>query len=206
MYFRVNGVVLWCRGANVVPMDQLEGRLTDEAHRILVRSAAQANMNMIRVWGGGMIMPESFYRACDEHGILIYHDMMFVEEQFHGAVSSAVVEREIRHLVRQLAQHPCVLVWSGCNECKIRMDAPSRIYVTFVMETVAQEDDTRIIWPSCPSPAGWETGVRSVDGKPNGKRLASKPQNGTYTLERHGPYQHGFSLTYPAVNGVDFGR
>jgi beta-galactosidase/beta-glucuronidase len=68
MFFRVNGAVTWVRGANVVPMDQLEGRLTEDAHRIMVYSAAEAGMNMIRVWGGGMVMPQRFYDACDEIG------------------------------------------------------------------------------------------------------------------------------------------
>ena len=52
MYFRVNGAIVMARGANFIPMDQLEGRQSSEAHKIAVQSAAKANMNMIRVWGG----------------------------------------------------------------------------------------------------------------------------------------------------------
>jgi beta-galactosidase/beta-glucuronidase len=105
MYVRVNGAAIWSRGANFVPMDQLERRLTDRAHRIAVESAAAAHMNMLRVWGGGMILPDAFYDACDEKGILLYHDMMFVEEQGHGALRSQTVQDEIRHIVRSLASH-----------------------------------------------------------------------------------------------------
>jgi len=106
MYFRVNGAAIWSRGANFIPMDELEGRLTDSAHRIAVESAAAAHMNMLRVWGGGMILPDAFYDACDENGILLYHDMMFVEEQGHGALRSQIVEDEMRHIIRSLASHP----------------------------------------------------------------------------------------------------
>ena len=207
MYFRVNGALIWARGANVVPMDQLEGRLTDDAHRIMVQSAAKANMNMLRVWGGGMILPLAFYDACDEWGILLYHDMMFVEEQFHGAYENETFEKEIRHSVRSLMSHPSIVLWSGCNECTVEMGTPTEVYATFVMQVVAEEDHTRIIWPSCPSDSGWKTGVWRITGKPNGEKLTTYPRNEEQSkLEVHGPYQHGFSKSYPSVNGHDDGR
>ena len=96
MYFRVNGALVLARGSNFIPMDQLEGRLSDRAHRSAVKSAAAANMNMMRVWGGGMVLPASFYEACDDLGILLYHDMMFVDEAGHRPVRTKVVEAEIR--------------------------------------------------------------------------------------------------------------
>ena len=118
MYFRINGALVWARGANFVPMDQLEGRLTASAHRKVVQSASAANMNMIRVWGGGMIPPDDFYDACDEEGIMVYHDMMFVEEQFHGPQNTSTEELEIRHIVRKLSSHPSIVLWVGCNEVR----------------------------------------------------------------------------------------
>lgn len=118
MYFRINGALIWARGANFVPMDQLEGRLTDEAHRLLVQSAASANMNMIRVWGGGMVPPSAFYDACDEQGIMIYHDMMFVEEQHHEPRVDHIEETELRYIIRTLCTHPSIVLWNGCNEVR----------------------------------------------------------------------------------------
>ena len=207
MSFRVNGALVWARGANVVPMDQLEGRLTDEAHVLMVQSAVKANMNMLRVWGGGMILPKAFYDACDELGILLYHDMMFVEEQYHSTMESEVVEQEIRHTVRNLASHPSIVLWSGCNECSVVMGTPSEIFATFVMRIIAEEDNTRIVWPSCPSDSGWKTGVSRISGKPNGKNLTTYPQHENIKkLELHGPYQHGYSLTHPTINGHDNGN
>lgn len=207
MYFRVNGALIWARGANVVPMDQLEGRLTDEAHRIMVQSAAKANMNMLRVWGGGMILSRAFYESCDELGILIYHDMMFVEEQFHGALRIKSVEMEIRHIVRSLISHPSIVLWSGCNECAVEMGKPTEVYATFVMQIVSEEDSTRSVWPSCPSDSGWKTGVSRITGKPNGKEFSTYLRNSKQRkLELHGPYQHGYSASFPCVNGHDDGR
>jgi hypothetical protein len=208
MFLRVNGAPIWSRGANVVPMDQLEGRLMDEAHRIMVHSAAEANMNMLRIWGGGMILPNAFYDACDEKGILIYHDMMFVEEQYHGPTRLQIIEDEIRFIVRELSSHASIVLWSGCNECTVRMKTETEVYATFVMQTVTQEDDTRSIWPSCPAVVGWQTGVSMIDGRPNGRSLSTMNSallNGSMPLETHGPYQHGFSTTCPSVNGQDDG-
>lgn len=208
MFLRVNGAPIWSRGANVVPMDQLEGRLTDDAHRIMVQSAAEAKMNMLRIWGGGMILPNAFYDACDENGLLIYHDMMFVDEQYHGPTRTQVIEDEIRFTIRELSSHPSIVLWSGCNECTVRMKTETEVYATFVMQTVAQEDNTRSIWPSCPAAVGYETGVHTISGLPNGKSLStmdSTQLNGSMPLEIHGPYQHGFSITSPSVNGKDDG-
>jgi beta-mannosidase len=204
MYFRINGAVLFARGANFIPMDQLEGRMTDQAHRIAVQSAAAANMNMLRIWGGGMVLPDAFYDACDEHGILLYHDMMFVEEAGHGPMRTETVKNEIRHLVRSLASHPSIVLWNGCNECQVVMGTPTEIYATFVMQTVAEEDDTRSIWPSSPSKHGWKSGVSTIDSRPNGKPLVTwDPDAFKANLETHGPYQRSFSKTFPGVNGLD---
>lgn len=96
MYFRINGAPVFARGANMVPMEEMEGRLSDEAHRQLVGSAADVGMNMLRVWGGGMFLPDAFYDECDVRGLLLYHDMMFVGAN-HTAVgvSNATLVAEV---------------------------------------------------------------------------------------------------------------
>lgn len=209
MYFRINGAIVMARGANFIPMDQLEGRLSSKAHEIVVRSASKANMNMIRVWGGGMVPLDSFYDTCDEEGILIYHDMMFVDEDGHRPSVTDTVSKEIRHLVRSLSSHPSLLLWNGCNECSVEMGTPSEIYATFVMETVVDEDDTRPIWPSSPSNHGWRAGVKRLDGLPfprnarNTSLVTWDPHAFPSVLESHGPYMRGFSYSFPGVNGMD---
>jgi beta-mannosidase len=73
MFFRVNGAAILSRGANVIPMEELEGRLSADAHRQLVQSAADGRMNTLRVWGGGVFLPDVFYDTCDRLGLLVYH-------------------------------------------------------------------------------------------------------------------------------------
>lgn len=116
MIFRINGSSLFSRGANVIPMTQFDGESDIEGFLALVKSAVDSNMNMLRVWGGGIIFPEAFYDACDENGIMIYHDLLFVEEQFHSANASKEEEDEIRFIIRQLSTHPSIVLWNGCNE------------------------------------------------------------------------------------------
>jgi len=153
-----------------------------------------------------MIPPSSFYDACDEEGILIYHDLMFVDEAGHRPSKTETIIREIRSLVRSLASHPSLLVWSGCNECDVVMGTASEIYATLVMKTVADEDDTRPIWPSSPSRHGWKKGVRKIDSRPltrDTSLVTWDPKAFSSALESHGPYMRGFSYSYPGVNGID---
>lgn len=206
MYFQVNNKIIQARGANVVPMSQLEGSIDDESYTALVESAVKANMNMLRVWGGGMILPSSFYEACDANGILVYHDLMFVEEQFHFPIETVEVEDEIRHLIRSLIHHPSIILWNGCNECQRGDNVTNDIYSDFVMTVVSQEDNSRPIWPSSPSRSGWKTGVDRNSGIPNGNKLSywlpNHNMNESDGIERHGPYLHGSSLhSLSSVNG-----
>jgi len=72
------------------------------------------------------------------------------------------------------------------------------------MKIVADEDDTRPIWPNSPSKVGWKTGVHKIDGRPNGKALtyADDGESNGALLEHHGPYGHGWSENFPTVNGL----
>jgi beta-mannosidase len=181
-------------------MSQLEGRLTDEGHKALVRSAALANMNMLRVWGGGMVMPSSFYESCDRHGILVFHDLMFVEEQYHFAEESVNVEEEIRFIVRTLSSHPCIVFWNSCNECSSMKYNSGDVYSKFVLPILVEEDDTRPIWGSSPS-SGFASGVFGKDGLPNGNELSYRTGIQERSIEIHGPYNHGASKSFSSVNG-----
>ncbi|MFW6456911.1 MAG: glycoside hydrolase family 2 protein, partial [Planctomycetota bacterium] len=76
-HFTVNGVPFYAKGANWIPADVFQTRVTDERYRDLLESAAAAHMNMIRVWGGGIYENDSFYELCDELGLCVWQDFMF---------------------------------------------------------------------------------------------------------------------------------
>jgi len=198
MHFRVNGAAVYARGANMIPMDELEGRYSADAHERLVTSATDAGMNMLRVWGGGVFLPNVWYDTCDKLGVMVYHDMQFAQ-QGHSPTQDTTQDAEFRHQIRRLSPHPSIVVYDGCNECTVIIGTPTGIYATFVLTVVAEEDNSRPLWPSCPA-KGWLSGVNRLSSIPNGKPLIPAPTNYT-ELEGHGPYQHGGG--FPCVNGND---
>ena len=120
MFWRVNGAPIMPRGANQIPMEELEGRMSGVAHRRLVQSAVDGGLNTLRVWGGGMFLPDAWYDACDELGVLVYHDMQFAQ-QGHAPANTTSQDAELRHAVRRLSAHPSIVMWDGCNECGVKM-------------------------------------------------------------------------------------
>ena len=114
---RVNGHDVFCKGANWIPADALPGRITDEKTRALLQSAVDANMNMVRVWGGGRYEPDSFYDACDELGLLVWQDFMFACNLYPSDPAYlAEVKAEVRDNVARMHHHACLALWCGDNE------------------------------------------------------------------------------------------
>lgn len=116
--FVLNGVPVFCKGANHVPADCLPGRITDEKTNALVALAAQSHMNMLRVWGGGFYESETFMRACDRSGIMVWHDFMFACGYYpdHDPDFTARVKEEAVLAIRRLRRHSSLIGWSGNNE------------------------------------------------------------------------------------------
>lgn len=115
--FKLNGVPVFMKGANFVPPDNFLPAVTDSVYRSLIRSAAEANMNMLRVWGGGTYEKDLFYDLCDEYGILVWQDFIFACALYPGDrdfLRNVQVEA-IQNVVR-LRNHPSIAVWCGNNE------------------------------------------------------------------------------------------
>lgn len=166
MTIAVNGRRIFCKGANWIPGDALPGRQTAGRHRRLLADAAAANMNMLRVWGGGQYETELFYTLCDEMGLLIWHDFMFGCALYPATKwFLEQVETEVRHQVSRLKDHPCIALWCGNNENLGALSwysesraHTSRYLVDYdrlnegVIGRIARElDPSRPWWPSSPS-------------------------------------------------------
>jgi beta-mannosidase len=166
LVFRVNGVDVFCKGANWIPCDALPARQTLERYEALLESAVQANMNMLRVWGGGQYERELFYELCDRKGLLVWQDFMFSCATYPASPSFlAEVEPEIRHQVRRLQDHPCLALWCGNNEdlgaltwfpeTRAERDRYlvdyDRLNEGLVGRLVRELDPGRTWWPSSPS-------------------------------------------------------
>jgi beta-mannosidase len=177
---RINGRDITMMGANWIPNDAIPSRITPEAVRDILESAVAANMNMLRVWGGGQYEPDWFYDLCDELGILIWHDFMFAcmpypsDEPFLEGVRA-----EITQQVRRLQHHASIAIWCGDNEVigsltwyeETQKDMARYIAnydrVSHLLEQiVTAEDPGRRFWPSSPSLGyldfsdGWHSDTR----------------------------------------------
>ena len=114
---RVNGRGIFCKGASWIPDDCFPTRIGPGRYRKRVAQAAGANMNMLRVWGGGFYEDEDFYNACDEMGVLIWQDFMFACAAYPEEPSLAEkIEAEASYQIARLSPHPSVVLWCGSNE------------------------------------------------------------------------------------------
>jgi len=116
-YFKLNGVPVFMKGANFIPPDSFLPRAKASTYESIVRNAANANMNMLRVWGGGVYADDAFYEACDKNGILVWQDFMFACSMYPGDEAFLEnVKEEIKDNVTRLQNHPCIALWCGNNE------------------------------------------------------------------------------------------
>ncbi|MFP3593891.1 beta-mannosidase [Chryseobacterium sp. SIMBA_038] len=116
-YFKVNGNPMYAKGTNWIPSDSFSPRITKEKYQKLIKDSKEANMNMIRVWGGGIYEDDEFYKACDENGILVWQDFMFAGS-FYPSDEAFLsnVKEEVKDQVNRLQNHASIALWCGNNE------------------------------------------------------------------------------------------
>jgi len=170
--FEVNGREVFIGGANWIPDDSFVERITPQRYRERVAQAAAANMNMLRVWGGGIYEDEAFYDACDELGLLVWQDFMFACGMYpaHPAFLESV-EQEARAAVTRLRHRASLAIWCGNNEDYAVAEsvgaygpgvpadrfAAREIYERLLPRICADLDPDRPYWPGSPyspNPAG----------------------------------------------------
>ncbi|MDR2634426.1 MAG: hypothetical protein LBC13_00425 [Clostridiales bacterium] len=119
--FKLNGVPLFIKGANWIPPDSFITRFTAEKLNYFIDSALNANMNMLRVWGGGYYESDEFYDKCDEKGLLVWQDFAFAcaAYPFYNDAFLSNVLAEVDYNVKRLRSHACLAVWSGNNEIEV---------------------------------------------------------------------------------------
>ena len=119
--FVLNGIPLFIKGSNYIPPDSFITRFDDKKLNRLVQDVRDANMNMIRIWGGGYYESDTFYNACDKYGILVWQDFMFAcaPYPFYDDEFLSLVKREVEYNVKRLRNHPCLALWCGNNEIEM---------------------------------------------------------------------------------------
>ncbi|PWN62470.1 beta-mannosidase [Chryseobacterium viscerum] len=176
-YFKVNGHPLYIKGTNWIPGDSFSPRMTKEKYQKLIKDTKDANMNMIRIWGGGIYEDDEFYKACDENGILVWQDFMFAGS-FYPADEAFLnnVKEEVKDQVNRLQNHPSIAIWCGNNEIdeaivnwgyqkqfKYSKNDSLQVWKDYkklfhevIPKALAEnlKSDKNIYWPSSPS-IGW---------------------------------------------------
>jgi len=119
-FFEVNGRPVFAKGANYIPNDVFLTRVKPETYEFIVKSAADANMNMLRVWGGGVYESNLFYDLCDKYGIMVWQDFMFACSMYPGDDDFLKsIRQEAEDNVKRLRNHACIALWCGNNEIEI---------------------------------------------------------------------------------------
>ncbi|MGA2849631.1 MAG: glycoside hydrolase family 2 protein [Terracidiphilus sp.] len=165
----VNGIPVFAKGADVIPFDSFPNRVTTADYRRILQSARDANMNMIRHWGGGYYETDEFYSICDELGIMVWQDFMFGNDWQPGTYDFKLnIESEADDQVRRLRNHPSIVVWCGNNETEealgwgprsgLPADVKYQMWQDYLTEfsgiltrVVARLDAATPYWPSSPS-------------------------------------------------------
>ena len=163
----VNGVDVFAMGADYIPEDNLLPRVNPERTRRLLEDAKAANMNCVRVWGGGYYPDDFFYDICDELGLLVWQDFMFacavynLTEDFEENIKAEFVDN-----VRRLRHHASLALWCGNNEMEqfvacgewvssLRQKADYiKMYEYIIPKILKQEDPQTFYWPASPSSGG----------------------------------------------------
>ena len=161
--FEVNGIRLFAKGANWIPADAFINRVTEEDYRAYIDKAVSMNMNMLRIWGGGIYESEYFYRECNRRGILVWQDFMFTCAEYpdHQDRFVELVSREAEQAVKQLRNNPCMALYCGNNENNWLMQlyykknddyffGGNRLYKNVLKDVCRRLDDTVPYWVSSP--------------------------------------------------------
>lgn len=163
-HFAVNGVTFFAKGANWIPADAFATRVGTAQYRDLLQSAANANMNMLRVWGGGYYEADAFYDLCDELGLCVWQDFMFACAAYPASDPEfmANVKAEAKDNIRRLRHHPCMALWCGNNELEPPFVGPTwtdgkmswkdyrELFERLLGSAVRRLDPERDYWPSSP--------------------------------------------------------
>ena len=163
--FVINGIPVFAKGGNWIPADSFPTRITEDKYRFLIKSVRDSNMNMLRVWGGGIYEDDRFYELCDEMGIMVWQDFMFAcsmypaTQEFLDNVRAEAIDN-----VTRLRNHPSIVLWAGNNEIETgwmnwgwRQTLPAslwddykKIFLSVLQDVCAKVDPSRPYWPSSP--------------------------------------------------------
>lgn len=225
--FQLNGVNVFAKGANYIPNDNFLPRVTPAQYEKVVADAVDANMNMLRVWGGGIYENDYFYELCDRNGIMVWQDFMFACSMYPGNPEflENVKQEAIDNVIR-LRNHPSIALWCGNNEINTAWSYFSNggwgwkqqytdeqrekvqktymdIFHTILPEVVAEYTDGDNYWPSSPQ-AGYEANQHASYETTSGDTHYWGVWHGLHTFEDFEKYRSRFMSEFGFQSFPDF--
>ncbi|MHB1688624.1 MAG: glycoside hydrolase family 2 protein [Ignavibacteriaceae bacterium] len=159
--FQINNQPIFAKGANWIPGDSFLPRVTGDIYKKLLSLAKEANMNIVRVWGGGIYENDIFYELCDELGLMVWQDFMFACASYpeHPEFLENV-SHEVKQNVSRLQYHPSIIIWCGNNENEwiwyrernksYKEMSGYKIYHELIPSILTEIDPNRPYWASTP--------------------------------------------------------
>ncbi|KAL7623756.1 hypothetical protein AAE478_005309 [Parahypoxylon ruwenzoriense] len=180
-YFRINGNDVFSGGSCWIPADNFLSQIPPQRYYDWMKLLVEGNQNMIRIWGGGIYEDDALFDACDELGILVWHDFQFACASYPTYPSYLEsVEHEARQNLRRLRSHPCIAIWAGNNEdyqvqeryhldynyedkdpqSWLKSSFPARYTYEYLLPKIVKEEDPFMVYhPSSP----WGDGKHTTD-------------------------------------------
>lgn len=159
--FIMNGKPIYAKGVNWIPADSFLPRVDEKKYRTLLQYAKDANMNIVRVWGGGFYENDKFYEICDELGLLVWQDFMFAcagYPEYKEFLNN--IAEEVEQNIKRLSYHPSIAIWCGNNEnewiwyqdtgISYKKMPGYKIYHKLIPSLMEKLDPARPYWPSSP--------------------------------------------------------
>jgi len=202
-FFKVNGIPIFCKGANWIPADSFLPRISKEKYASLIHSASRCGINMFRIWGGGIYEDKEFYRLCNEEGIMVWQDFMFACGEYpEGDWFCEKVKKEAMYVVKSLKNHPSIVLWCGNNENDWLHGKEGElkgrtIYHNILPSICKQMDSTRPYWPS--SPYGGKDPNSEEEGDRHNWYVWSRWQNIELYRKDKGRFLSEFGFQAPPI-------
>lgn len=182
----LNGKKLYMKGCNWVPADVMYGAVTEERLRHLVRLAKEAGVNIFRIWGGGLIETDLFYRICAENGILIWQEFIQSSSGIENQTPKteeycSLMCREAERIIKAKRNHTALAIWCGGNELQDEDGMPL-------------DDSDRLLGMLSRQVKRWDKGRKWLPTSPSGGLFLNSLENIKKAPDRlldvHGPWEH----------------